>query len=128
MSTLSPVGAKSVLLTMLTAVWPLNVDGGLRVAVEEVVGDQLPALGLDADRLARDPVVLDGAAEIDGDAIGLKQVGVIQVAAAQDARAAHAQGVVVDVLVLHRGIIELHARAIVEDLVGLRRADEAEAA
>jgi len=41
-----------------------------------------------------------------------------QIACDQRSRAAYAQRIVIDVLVLHGGGVELYANAVVEDLIG----------
>ena len=97
----------------------VHIDAGLRVVVDHVVGDELAVLGLDADGLAANDVVLDGPAEIEADGIGLDDVGHVEVGAAERAAAGDADAVVVDVLVLQLGAAELHAGAVLENLIGL---------
>ena len=87
----------------------LDAQAGLGVAVDQVVRDQLAAMGLNADGVAGDPVELDGSGEVDADAVVFDQVGVIEVAADQAAGSGHADGVAVDVLALHRAGGQLHA-------------------
>ena len=66
---------------MRTSVWPWTLSAGLRVAIDEVVGDQLAAVGLDADRVAGDAVELDRPGEVDADGVGFDDVGVVEVGA-----------------------------------------------
>ncbi len=104
------------------------LSAGLGVAIDEVVRDQLAAVGLNPDRVAGDPVELDRPGEVDADAVGFDQVGVVEVAADQAAGSGHSHGVAVDVLALHRGGGQLHAGRVGINLIGQGRAHEAEAA
>ena len=80
----------------------------------------------DADGVAGDAVELDRADEArHGGRIALDQIGVVQIVAAQNAGAGHADGVVVHVLALHPPR-EPHAGRVLEDLVGRHVADEPE--
>src|SRR5262245_2810217 len=102
-----------------------DADGCLRIAIEEVVGNELAAARDDADAVAGNAVELYRTVEVDAGDIAFDQVRVIEVAADEQAAAANAGGVVEDVLVLHAAA-ELHADAVGEDRAGAGAADEAE--
>src|SRR2546426_39813 len=101
-------------------------DRRLRVAVDQIVGDELAAAGGDADRIPRDAVGLDGAGEIHAGDVRLDEVRLVQIAAAQHARSGHPGGVGEDVLILHRAG-EADAGGIAVDVVRQRGPDEPEA-
>ena len=101
-------------------------DRRLRVAVDQIVGDELAAAGGDADRIPRDAVGLDGAGEIHAGDVRLDEVRLGQIAAAQHARSGHPGGVGEDVLILHRAG-EADAGGIAVDVVRQRGPDEPEA-
>ncbi len=104
----------------------LDVDAAEGVAVQKIVGDELAAVGGDADGVARDPLELDRAGEVHAGDVRLDQVGMVEVVGDELAGAGHAGGVGEDVLALHPAE-QVNAGAVVENLVGRGGADEAEA-
>ena len=72
-----------------------------RVAIDQVVVDELLAVGLNARGVPRDAVEEHRAVEIDAGRVAVDQVGVLQVVGPEGAGAGHAGGVGHHVLVLH---------------------------
>ena len=78
------------------------LNGSLSVAIDQIVENLLIRIGLDANRVVGNPIVLDCPFEIDARGTSFDQVGTIQVGTAQNAHACHANGIVMDVLALHQ--------------------------